>query len=51
MSGFGLDNLPYGVVAAPGGEPRCAVDLLRAGDADLIALATVEARLPVAVGD
>ena len=25
MSGFGLDNLPYGVVRRPGGEPHAAV--------------------------
>jgi fumarylacetoacetase len=38
VSGFGLSNLPYGVVAPPGGAPRCAV---RYGDeaVDLDALA------------
>src|SRR5690349_14127558 len=29
MSGFGVENLPYGVVARPGGPPRVAV---RIGD-------------------
>jgi fumarylacetoacetase len=96
--GFGLDNLPYGAVATPGGPARLAVrfgddavllepfeqaadlppgtlagpvlnpllalgrpawsrlratmrDAIAAGAAELIPLADVEQRLPVAVGD
>ena len=39
-SGFGLDNLPYGVFSTAGGGPRCGV---RLGDA-VVDLAVLEAR-------
>ena len=45
-SGFGLDNLPYGVFSAGAEAPRCGV---RLGET-VLDLAAVEALLPVAPG-
>ena len=46
QSGFGLDNLPYGVFSHDGGVPRCGV---RLGET-VVDLSAVEALLPVAPG-
>src|SRR5918997_1565264 len=62
MAGFGLENLPFGIVARPGepgqpavryGDDALLIALLEAGDerADLVPLSQVEVRLPLAVGD
>ncbi len=45
-SGFGLDNLPYGVFSVDGAAPRCGV---RLGET-VVDLAALEALLPVAEG-
>jgi fumarylacetoacetase len=46
-AGFGLDNLPYGAIARPGGEPRLAV---RVGDRALLLAPLEEAGLLAAAG-
>ncbi len=45
-SGFGLDNLPYGVFSTDGAAPRCGV---RLGET-VVDLAAIETLLPVAEG-